>query len=232
MPPKQDGAPDPLDMGGLDPSAIQNAMEAKNKKKSAASEIDLMKEQRQLMKEKRLANNEKKFESAPPPGPKYTEEEKQAMLDKLTSYRERFTFLKKRNNVSARSHGEEIADELHYCEMQLGSRQDGSMGVMMLTSLMSGLETVSRDVWNPLGLNLDGLGAVTKANIAEFQPILDELMIKYGSGMYMSAELRLALSISALIMTVHAANSGDARVTAALSKVNGAVNVPASSKDL
>eukprot|EP00965_Chrysotila_dentata_P171264 5651746-Pleurochrysis_carterae.AAC.1 len=116
--------------------------------------------------------------------------------------------------------------------MQLGSRQDGSMGIMMLTSLMSGLETVSRDVWNPLGLNLDGLGAVTKANIAEFQPILDELMIKDGSGMYMSAELRLALSISAFIMTVHAANNGDARVNAALGKVNSAVNVPASSKDL
>ena len=41
----------------------------------------------------------------------------------------------------------------------------------------------------------------------EFQPIIDELMIKHGAGMYTSPEWRLALAIGATVMTVNAANN-------------------------
>jgi predicted house-cleaning NTP pyrophosphatase (Maf/HAM1 superfamily) len=222
---------DPLEMGGLDPELIASHVES-NKKKPT-KETEMMKEERLKMKEQRLT-----AKSAPPPPPptvvpvQEVVVDKSALLDKLTAYRERFPHLKKRNNVSVKSSAEDIEDELHYCEVQLGSKQDGSVGSMILHSTMVVVETVHRDVWNPLGLNLNGLGKVTKDNMEEFQPIVDELMIKYGAGMYISAEVRLALAMGAMVMTVHAANSGDPRIASALEKMNQKVPVVASAKDL
>ena len=54
---------------------------------------------------------------------------------------------------------------------------------------------------------------------------LYELMIKYGAGMYMPPEYRLLLSVGAMVVTVHSANSGDPRVGEALQKMSAAVNV-------
>ena len=39
---------------------------------------------------------------------------KQALLDKILQYRERFKSIKKRNNVSIKSSVEELKDEIHY----------------------------------------------------------------------------------------------------------------------
>ena len=64
----------------------------------------------------------------------------------------------------------------------------------------------STEFYNPLNLDLRGLGAVTKQNMHEFQPIIDELMIKYNTGLYAPPELRLAMAIGATVLTVHAAN--------------------------
>ncbi len=50
------------------------------------------------------------------------------------------------------------------------------------------MERLTHDYWNPLGLNLTGLGTVTQQNMDQFQPILDELMIKHNAGMYTSPE--------------------------------------------
>ena len=223
---------DPLDLGGLEPSAIAAAVESKKKK--TPSELDVQKEARLASKEKRL-NGKKELPAPsappPPPPPPPPEDDKSALLDKLMAYRERFPHLKKRNNVTVKSSAEDIADELHYCEVQLGSKQDGSVGAMILHGTMLAVETIHRDVWNPLGLNLNGLAKVTKDNMSEFQPILDELMIKYGAGMYMSPEMRLTLSLGALVMTVHAANSGDPRIATALEKMQQPVKV-AAGKDL
>lgn len=222
---------DPLELGGLEPAAIAAAVEAKKNKKP--NEAEMAKEARLASKEKRLSKGDvaamQKVEAPPPPP--LSEVDKSALLDKLIAYRERFPHLKKRNNVSIKSSAEDIEDELHYCEMQLGSRKDGSMGAIVLHSAMLAVETIHRDVWNPLGLNLNGLAKVTKDNMTEFQPILDELMIKYGAGMYMSPEMRLTLSLGALVMTVHAANSGDPRIATALEKMQQPVKV-ATGKDL
>ena len=155
-----------------------------------------------------------------------------SVLDRLGAYRERFPHLKKRNNVTAKSGVEDILDELHYCEVQLGSKQDGSMGCTLLHGTMVGVESFTRDVWNPMGLRLTGLGQITKDNMSEFEPIVDELMIKYGAGMYMSVEMRLAVAIGATVLTVHGANSGDPRIAAALEKMNRTVVLPESGKDL
>ena len=210
---------DPLEMSGFEPENIAAAVESKKKPK--ANEVAMAKEVRLSQKEARLAaGGPPPTPSAPPPPIAAPEIDKSALLDKLGAYRERFPHLKKRNTVSVKSSADDILDEIHFCEMQLGSRQDSSIGSIILHGAMLSLETVTRDVWNPVGLNLNGLGKVTKDNMEEFQPIVDELMIKHGAGMYISPETRLVLAMGAMVMTVHAANSGDARVAVALEKMN------------
>lgn len=224
-------------LNDLAPEQISKTISAKGSKAAKPpSELEISKEARLASKEKRLAGGSAAGTGAaaasamPPPPPPV---DKSALLDQITAYRERFPQLKKRNNVSAKSTAEDLQDELHYIEMQLGSRQDGNFGALILHGTMLGIETLHRDVWNPFNLNLNGLGKVTKDNMSEFQPILDELMIKYGTGMYMGPELRLCLSVGALVMTVHAANSGDPKIAVALDRMNKAANLPtADTKDL
>jgi len=225
---------DPLSMNGLDPDAINATIEAKKSKAKPPTELEVKKEERLNLKEKRLSSGAGPSSAVGPPPQEVPPpaHDKSTLLDKLGAYRERFPHLKKRNNVTVKSSAEDILDELHYCEMQLGSKQDGSMGGMVLHGTVLAIETIHREVWNPLGLNLNGLAKVTKDNMAEFQPIVDELVIKYGAGMYMSPEWRLALSMGALMMTVHGANSGDARIATALEKMNAGVKMPQEASDL
>ena len=225
---------DPLSLSDLNPNKIAaEVAEKKIKKKAEPTEIEVQREQRLQNKEKRMGGpSGPNAPPAPPPPPPVSAEEKSALLDKLGAYRERFPHLKKRNNVTVKSSADDIEDELHYCEMQLGSRQDNNIGGMILHGSMLVIETVHRDVYNPLGLNLNGLAKVTKDNMAEFQPIVDELMIKYSTGLYMGPEMRLVLAMGALVMTVHGANSGDVRIASALEKMNTGVKVPAGADDL
>lgn len=230
---------DPLELAGLDPAVISATIQEKKATKKPPSELEVQKEARLATKEKRLNTG---TPSTGPKTPASTDRssatpqpqdiDKSALLDKLVAYKERFPHLKKRNNVSVKSSVEDILDELHYYEMQLGSKQDSNMGMMLLHGSMVAVEAIHRDVWNPLGLNLQGLAKVTKDNSAEFEPIVAELMIKYGASCYMAPEMRLALSIGALMMTVHGANSGDARIAHALEKMNQPVKVPAGTNDL
>ena len=225
---------DPLSLSDLNPNKIAaEVAEKKIKKKAEPTEIEVQREQRLQNKEKRMGGpSGPNAPPAPPPPPPVSAEEKSALLDKLGAYRERFPHLKKRNNVTVKSSADDIEDELHYCEMQLGSRQDNNIGGMILHGSMLAIETIHRDVYNPLGLNLNGLAKVTKDNMAEFQPIVDELMIKYSTGLYMGPEMRLVLAMGALVMTVHGANSGDVRIASALEKMNTGVKVPAGAEDL
>ena len=226
---------DPLELSGLDPANIAKAIdEKKSGKAKVPTELE-------TKKEARLAQKEARMSAAPLPtgtGPVHSVApppevlDKSVLLDRLMAYRERFPHLKKRNTVTVKSQADDILDELHYCEVQLGSKQEGSMCCTLLHGAMTGIEAFHRDVWNPMGLRLNGLGQVTKDNMAEFEPIVDELMIKYGAGMYMSAELRLALALGATVLTVHGANSGDPRIAVALQKMNQKVVSPESGKDL
>eukprot|EP00961_Rhodomonas_salina_P152264 2049523-Rhodomonas_salina.1 len=90
---------------------------------------------------------------------------------------------------------------------------------------MCGLE-YSTGIWNPLNLNLTGLGEITKQNMDDFVPIVDELMIKYGGAAYMPPEYRLLLAVGAMVLTVHTANSGDPVLAQAMSKMHAAVKKP------
>jgi hypothetical protein len=223
---------DPLAMGDLDPGAINAAVEAKSKGKvKPPSELDLKKEERLAVKEQRLAAG-KTNAAAAASGPSVVADPS-PLLDKINAYRERFPHLKSRNpKISAKSSIEEIEDELHYFELQLGSSKDGSMGTMVFVGTMVGVETITRDYFNPLNLQLNGLGKVAKDNVGEFQEVIDELMIKYGAGFYMQPEYRLVLAVGALVMTVHSANSGDSRMGETLKKMNNAANPPAGASAL
>ena len=111
---------------------------------------------------------------------------------------------------------------MHFIEQQLagGGNGGGGMGMQVLIGAMTGLETITRDYFNPLNMNLSGLGAVTRDNKDQFQDVVDELMIKYGTNMHMGPEMRLALSIGTMMYTVHAANSGDPRVAEVIKKMS------------
>ena len=225
---------DPLSLGDLEPVAISAAVEQRSKGKKP-SELDLKKEERLSKREERLATGKPPgaAHAPPPPGPSVMPVDPSPLLDKIAAYKERFTHLKSRNSkLSAKSSIEEIEDELHYLELQLGSSKDGSLAQMMFVSSMSGIETVTRDYYNPLGLNLTGLGAVAKDNMSEVSDILDELMIKYSAGFYMQPEYRLALAMAGMIVTVHSANSGDPRVAEAVRKMNSVANPPVGSESM
>lgn len=227
---------DPLGLAELEPERIQTKIDMRDKKIKLPNELEVQKESRLAEKEKRLSSvaapaGKKVTSELPPPAPQ-PPKDRSVLLDKITAYRERFPHLKKRNNLSAKSSVEEILDELHYCELQLGS-QGGSqnIGATVLYGTMLGLERVTNDYWNPLGLNLTGIGTVTQQNMDQFQPILDELMIKHNAGVYTSPEWRLALAIGATVMTVNAANQNP-EMARAVKSMNMAVNKPAGAADL
>ena len=225
---------DPLSLGELEPVAISTAVEQRSKGKvKPPSELDLKKEERLSKREDRLAGGKAPAPAQPPPGPSVTPVDPSPLLDKIAAYKERFTHLKSRNpKLSAKSSIDEIEDELHYLELQLGSSKDGSLAQMLFVGSMSGIETVTRDYYNPFGLNLTGLGAVAKDNVSEVSDILDELMIKYSAGFYMQPEYRLALAMAGMVVTVHSANSGDPRVAEAVRKMNNVAKPPAGSESM
>ena len=228
------GGKDSAEMEDFEPEAIKKAVAAKEA--PAPKAIDILREQRLQNKENRIAS---KMQPPPPPKPKEVPielpppmpsvEEKSAMIDKIQAYREKFPTLKKRNTVSAKSSFEDLADEIHYIEMQLGSKEAGDMSAHLLQTVLVCIEQGTKK-FNPLNLKLDGLAAVGVENVSQFQPLLDELYIKYGTNLYIGVEWRLALALGALIMTVNAANQGNTSMKATIEKMNS--NVEDKAKDL
>jgi len=222
---------DPLNLIELDPmmlSAAQEERAAQKKSKGSAgpSKDKAPTEPKEGKRQKEvIAAMESTPQELPqPPSP----EELRVMLDKIGAYKERFPHLKSRNKVGPRSLPEEIEDELHYIQLQLGSStQSGNFGAVALCTAMAFLEN-STNYYNPLSLDLRGLGAVTKQNMHEFQPIIDELLIKYNTGLYAPPELRLVMAIGATVITVHAANQNP-EVAKAVRAMHKTVNKPAGS---
>lgn len=226
---------DPLGLAGLEPDAIEASVKAREGKGKdpAKVQMELQKEQRLAEKEKRLSAG-KASAAMPPPPPVEAPKPKidiPLTLDKIYAYRERFPHLKSRNKVGPKSTVEEVLDELHYIELQLGS-QNGHHGIAQ-TALYCSMVCIERSTsyFNPLGLDLTGLGSVAQNNMADFQPILDELMIKYQCGAYTSPETRLVLMVGAMVVTVNAANQNP-ETAKALSAMASTVKVPAGASDL
>ena len=214
---------DPLFLGGLDAEVIEEAAAVKKMTKKAKDPIAAKNAETAAKREERLTSAK-----APPPAPPPLVHDepvvdKSALLDKIGLYREKFPHLKSRNKISAKCAIDELEDELHYIEQQLGQRE-GHMGEHLVVLAMSAIEEVTRKHYNPLGLRLDGLARVAQDNKDQFSPILDELFIKYGAQMYVGPEMRLAMALGTLVYTVHSANSGNVQVAQAMQKMSqGAV---------
>jgi hypothetical protein len=139
-------------------------------------------------------------------------EERQVMLDKIGKYRDRFPKLKKRNGtLTIKSGLIELYDELHFIEQQLG-KDETAMGAlkpanMCFVSSMYGIEMMTNH-YNPLNLQLKGLGNTAQASIKSFEPLLDEFMIKHSMDMTASVEFRIVMMVVTTVATVHMANSG------------------------
>jgi hypothetical protein len=138
-------------------------------------------------------------------------EERQTTLDKIGKYRDRFPKLKKRNGtLTIRSSMVELYDELHFIEQQLGKDEgpNGSLkpGNLCFVACMHGIE-MSTVHWNPLNLKLAGLGQTVQTSIKQFEPLLDEFMIKHALDIAASVELRIIMMVATTVATVHIANT-------------------------
>jgi len=229
--PKQE---DPLMLGGLDAEEIEVAVESRKNPSKKGTESAQRNATVNEKREERLASKDtggvkQTAKSAPAAAAPEPEVDKSALLDKAGKYKERFPTLKSRNKLSGKSTVEEIEDELHFMQQQLSGEGSNDIGVNVLVGAMSGVEALTHH-WNPLALNLNGLGRVTSENREQFRDVMDELMIKYGLVMGMGPEARLVLSLGTLIYTVNAANSGDAKVASALARMNK--EAPTVPKDL
>ena len=219
---------DPLNLGGLEPELIEQTV-ARPKGKEKIKELNAVtaskKEERIAGKETGRGASQIPAPPGPTPPPPPPPVDRSELLDKLLMYRERFPDLKSRNKISGKTSVDEMEDELHYFEHQLGT-QSGNLSGNLFVAAMTGLEVVSTQYFNPLNLNLQGLGSIAKDNVAEMQPILDELVIKYGVNMCMSPEMRLVTTVATMVYTVHAANSGDSGFAQALGKMNQPAKTP------
>ena len=85
-------------------------------------ELERQKEQRLQSKEQRKQEEQRPqvHTSKPAATKELTDEQKSALLDKLSAYKERFPHLKSRNKLSGKSTTAEVMDEMHYYESQLG----------------------------------------------------------------------------------------------------------------
>ena len=225
---------DPLALGGLNPTAIDEAVANRNVKPGKEpSALDKQKEERLQQREKRLSNPQaaKQDDTAA----KLKEERdgykaRSKALDKISAYKERFPWLKSRNKTVGSM--EQIQDELHFYELQLAQQGKGNnMSAKVLIAAMGGVEAATQ-FYNPLNLNLSGLGEVTRQNIDEFQDILDELAIKYGGGAYMPPEYRLVLSLGAMIFTVHSANVNGPSLGVAAARAKATMQRPTDEQGL
>ena len=225
---------DELLLDGLSADKIAAVKLAKTPVKavSVRETTDAKREERLSAKQNAPKGHKPPTPAAAPALPVYSSEDRSKLLDVLQAYRERFPHLKDRNKISGKSTYEEIEDELHYIQVQLGGKRDGSAGKMVFCGVMSGMEVATKGYFNPAGLNLTGLGQVASDNYAEVGDIVDELMIKYSTGFYMSPEARLVIAVGTMVATVHLANSGDPKLAHTLASMNQRIVPPASAKDL
>lgn len=106
---------------------------------------------------------EPKMPSAPLP--LEPEVDKSMLLDRIGRYRERFPNLKSRNGkLSAKSSVDELEDELHYFEGQLGGMGGGNAGMTVLIFAMAGLEKVT-ETYNPRAAAQGAAGRCVAARV-------------------------------------------------------------------
>ena len=133
---------DPLNLIELEPIALGAAQEERAAKKKGGGQHAPPKEPKEPKRGSLPAALE--APAAPPEPIPPSPEQLRLMLDKISAYRERFAHLKSRNKKL--STPEEIEDELHYLELQLGSSQGVNFGA---SGLVVRIVCVSRKITSP-----------------------------------------------------------------------------------
>jgi hypothetical protein len=148
---------------------------------------------------------------APPPTAFDNKEAKERLLKRIAGYRKIRPDLKPhgRSWCTAASGMEEVEDEVASAQQQMGEQPTAGLGTQLLVNSMQAFEMLTQH-YNPLSLNLKGLGEVTKAKEAELAPLVDELLIKHGAALSLSVEFRLVMAVGSLVAVVHLANTSPA----------------------
>jgi len=160
---------------------------------------------------------------APPPAPApvaaATEKEaKDKHLKRLAGYRQLRPDLKPNGRawVTAASSMQEIEDDVANAQHQLGEQPTSGLGTQVLVNSLAAFEVFTQS-YNPMALNLKGLGDFSKMKEAEFAPLVEEFMIKHGASLSLSVEFRIVMAIGSVVSLVHIANTNPA-VAEALAK--------------
>lgn len=173
---------------------------------------------------------------APAPAPAAaatTEREtKLKLLKKLEGYRKLQPNLRPCGSAwcKATSSLQDIEEEVASAQHQLGEQPTTGLGTDLVIQALSGLEIFTRS-YNPLALNLHGLGEISRFKKAEFAPLVEEFMIKHGASLSLPVEARLAVTIGGIVAFVHMANTNP-EVAEALAKQVNAPPPPGVGKDL
>jgi len=112
---------------------------------------------------------------------------------------------KPKRKPTAKTSPEELQDILFNIERDLSIGQGVDICVTGYSTGMSGLETLHR-IYNPLGLQLKGLGKATEEAKPLWEDLMVEFAIKHEDWFAMGVEKRILFFTAQLVMSVDAAN--------------------------
>ena len=143
-------------------------------------------------------------------------EAKHKLLKRVEGYRKLKPGLKPcgRAWCTASSSMQDIEDEVASAQHQLGEQPTTGLATNFLVSSLAAFEVLTQ-TYNPMALNLKGLGDFSKMKEAEFAPLVEEFMIKHGASLSLPVEVRIVMAIGSIVSLVHIANTNPA-VAAAL----------------
>ena len=211
---------DPAHMGLFDPANVEAeraALAAAKRPLAGEAETAKMRAATNAKAEQRKAEKQQaklappSAARAPPAQPPDDPHYKATLLKRVAGYRQLNGALKPRHAkwCIVQSSQQEIEQEVRHLEDELGKGDTRSLGTHLLLTFMSGVETLTREVYNPLNLQLSGLADITRSKSAELAPLIEELMIKYDASLSVAVEWRLAMVLTQTVVLVHMANTGN-----------------------
>lgn len=154
-------------------------------------------------------------------------EAKHKLLKRVEGYRKLKPGLKPcgRAWCTASSSMQDIEDEVASAQHQLGEQPTTGLATNFLVSSLAAFEVLTQ-TYNPMALNLKGLGDFSKMKEAEFAPLVEEFMIKHGASLSLPVEVRIVMAIGSIVSLVHIANTNPAVAEALANHVNAPAPPP------
>jgi len=154
-------------------------------------------------------------------------EAKHKLLKRVEGYRKLKPGLKPcgRAWCTASSAMQDIEDEVASAQHQLGEQPTTGLATNFLVNSLAAFEVLTQ-TYNPMALNLKGLGDFSKMKEAEFAPLVEEFMIKHGASLSLPVEVRIVMAIGSVVSLVHIANTNPAVAEALANHVNAPAPPP------